>query len=402
MYNASHGYYMCYRSLTDGKVYEKFGAAAEVPQKNGAVDSEYCGFSPVHSASFYVVYAVGGGGGGSSSIGGAPGEFMTLFVTNIADNLKIYPGVAGSKNNPGGLTKILNNEDKEILSVKGGLAGGESRIQQKYIRECTVVPLASFINDSASKSYINASGSNIKCEVTDSAVIATMCPRSNDDIVQDKEIIKFYSYYSRVARSFYVNPANTDYNYCTKKAGVCTAPNEINVYRRYVYNDDCIEGYPMYGATDGYYKYCKNDDVGDKLYKKAHRTTAASQYTLVGTKSTDCKKVTMYYNTGDDLKINAESDSNVVVRTKDNFKFILDMYYDMSRFNNTKYIKPSGFGEYITNSALKDDTTAVLFDKTADAKLRTSDIAAKQFEPSMGDGGHSGFPGYPGAVFIAW
>lgn len=408
MYNPSHGYYMCYRKLSGddaGRVFEKIGAAAEVVQKRDGSFVDFCEFSPVKSASFYVVYAVGGGGGGGGgSIGGAPGEFMTLFVTNIADSLRITPGTGGAKGSDGTPTVIENSDSLNILSVKGGLAGSESRVRQELIRNCEVVPLASFISDSSNQNYIkqNSSDSSIRCDITSDGVVATMCPRDDSEIRQDDKILKFFKWYAKAAKNFYTNPAGGVYKDVPSDSS--NKNNDIALAYKFNYTaDGCITGLAGGSYEDSErkrWKYCKRLGIGDKLYSKGWND-ADSRYALDRVLPNTCKTVTIPYNS-DDMKIKTDVDSATVVRTKSNLKFILDMQYDMSKFNNTQYIKPSGFGEYITNSSLKDSTTAVLFDEAGKPNTNSATKPEKQFIPSMGDGGHSEGAGYPGAVFIAW
>ena len=370
VYNPTHGYVVCYRGIDDGLVYRKSGSA--VATKTGKA---YCDFTPVKSANYYVIYAVGGGGGGTSESGGAPGEFTTLFVTNIADPLKLYPGEAGLTGQSGKPTRITNTEatDNEIMSVSGGLPGGSTTIKRSYIRNCQVVPLASFLNVNTNKTFLsNNQADKAECEVKEDRVVAKLCPHSLDDIQQYSSVTDFYKKYADRANAFYKLSGSSFYN---PSVG------------RYTQESDCVIN------SDGSARFCLDKDKGDKLYKKVSGKWVLSDMSTNGT----CRTVPYLYS---QIEVVQDVDSKTVVKTYDNFKFILDLQYDMSKLNGTKYIKASGFGKYLESSAMKDSSTAVLY-KPGDKTL-TSNDTSKQFDPSMGDGGYQNTKGFPGAVLIAW
>ena len=401
VYNPTHGYYICYRGFTSdaerNKVYEKIGAAAPNEQSEG-----FCRFTPVKSANYYVVYAVGAGGGGNAQYGGAPGDFTTLFVTNIADPLNIYPGRPGV-NGAEGEPTIIKNPDSEpnnlILSVNGGLPGGAVNIKQEYVRDCKVVALASVLRGNATnnnvKDYvINRNSDKISCTPTKDYFYAELCPHSIHDIVQDKEI---YDNNSSTNRSFYRTYVTTASDW--RSYFKSTYVSKVFPYK---YQDNCL-----IDGTDKL-KYCFDPVNGDKLMK---RDSVSSKWYYVNARTDNrpaCLTRKFYYN---QIEIDKNADSTTVIRTDNGnngageFKYIIDLHYDMSKVNNTKNISPSGFGDYLENSVLKDVTADVLYHSAY--KQHTNDVADLRFDPSMGDGGPAttkvpSGPGYPGAVFIAW
>lgn len=381
VYNPTHGFYMCYRGL-DNNVYQQIGSAAPTLRAGGT-----CEFTPVKNASYYVIYATGGGGGGNAGIGGAPADFQTLFVTNIADNLEITPGRGGTAGNNGESSFIRNTEpgasleERLIVEVPGGLKGGETRIKQSYVRSCNTVPLATLLNTSTGRSYLdNNHDDTARCEVTATSFKASLCPHSHDDIRQENYIKSFYQDYARNA----VNAAN---NWPYK-----------NYDFTYGYDGNCIIQYTGSGSNYEYSKkYCIDHAKGDKLY---YYNVSSHQWYLAGLNSdgsADCLTETLNYN---DITINNDTDSFTVIRAKENgkFKYIIDLQYDLTKRNVTTLYKESGFGDYIESSSLRDANTAVLYHP----EFRPLTPASRQFDPSAGDGGANGRAGIGGAVFIAW
>ena len=394
VYNPTHGYYICFRGLSnnnaenivEGQVYENVGAAAAVPR-----DEDYCEFTPPKSANYFVIYAVGGGGSGRGSFGGAPGEFTTLFVTNIADPLKIYPGAGGSSGGAGNATEIRNNDntDNLILSVKGGLGGGETRIRQRFVRSCKVVPLANMLNNATNKAYLdNQNMDRASCIVTSTGLTARLCPHTKEDVRQDTQIDNFFKAYAKSADNAW-------------GVGVKSIKGNANMDKyKYDYDSKCILQTES-GASK--LRYCLRNG-GDKL---EDRPTASDEWRYVGLKkdmTLNCLEQSLKYT---DIDIDTTSDSSMVIRSAGNFKYMIDLHYDMSTINNTEYMKTSGFGKYIESSGLKPATQNVMFLNTVQWKARTAATATNQFEPSMGDSGAKPANGYngagmPGAVFIAW
>lgn len=394
VYNPTHGYFICYRGLPEkgteypeGVVYKKVGAGTPVPQ-----DGDYCEFTPSKSANYYVVYAVGAGGGGRPNIGGAPGDFTTLFVTNIADPLKIYPGAGGNPGQNGNPTIIRNNDpvvaDSLIIEANGGLAGGETKVKQKFVRSCHVVPLAKMLKTEKGKDFLdNQSTDKASCEVTGKGFVARLCPHSAEDVRQEKQIEDFYGNYAESTASAW---------------GVASNKFSDNVakFAVYKYSDNCVE--KVKGAP--YYKYCLSDN-GDKLYT---RPSGSNDWRYVGLntdKTLECKSQLLTY---DEINIDTTSDSSTVIRSKGDFKYMIDLHYDMSKINNSTYIRPSGFGTYLESSGMKEVNKDVLYMTTDAWKNRTAATDTAKFDPSMGDGGAAGnasdkkVKGLPGAVFIAW
>lgn len=393
VYNATHGYVMCYRDIATGKVYRKHEAAAPVKQ-----DNDYCEFKPASVANYFVLYAVGGGGGGAAAsidgknYGGAPGEFITIFVTNIADNIKMYPGKGGEIGKPGEPTYIRNNEEdvsdeeRTLLTARGGLAGVVTHLEQEYIRSCKVVPLAKMLKTTEGKQYLDNNQTDAAgCDVNNKRLTASLCPHSLDDIKQKDEIIKFFGEYAK------------DSYYATYSSYSYWKGNSADYISNVKYDDNCII------IKSLKQKYCINKEKGDKLYAcstSLGTSGGCANWYLVNANTNNspkCKTDVFEYK---DITIDSTTDSTSMAKSHGDFKYLLDLHYDLSTRNSTKYISPSGFGEYLESSALKDDTTAVLYKK--DWKNKTSNVASERFEPSQGDGGYYKEKGLPGAVFIAW
>ncbi len=391
VYNAAHGYYMCYRDAKTGNIMKKIGAAAPSgPYPDG------CDFQPVKSANFYVVYAVGGGGGGNSSYGGAPGEFTTMFLTSIADTLRIIPGKAGDYQQDGQATYIRNNNpvagaDQNVLVVQGGLKGGESKIKKNYVRSCKVVPLSSLITNSSTKTYFeNNLADKATCKVESDKFVASLCSHDYETVYQYNDIYAnstsfFKQYKSEAEQSI-------------SETGLNTLFNDNN--HRYVYEDGCLIRYynaHTHNRNNSDKKYCfGNNGAIDKLYKYS---TSYGWY-LAGQASNHTNTCYTYNYSFSSISMDDAKDSEIVVRNAGHFKFLIELYYDLTQKNVTKYIKDSGFGTYLINSGLKDETTAVLFHP--EDRANTAATTDKQFDPSAGDGGHKTGAGYDGAVFIAW
>lgn len=394
VYNASHGTYVCYRDQNDGKVYSKFGAAAPVEQ----VNDDHCTFHPAKTATYYVLSAVGGGGGGNNTKGGSAGQFETMFLTNIADDLNIYPGAAGQPpyNGSDTVVKNKNNSDEVLLSVKGGLAGTDNpRIKKEYVRSCQVVPLANVLNSSSGdKTYlINSQADDAKCDVGFSSFTARLCPtESNIKDYDQKDLI--YNFYNRYAQYAF----NAVKNWTNDVSNGVSFPTVVSVDSEGVWmyeNSRCTHD----GYGDSWWntqnpcagKKYVFDPKGDKLYyypngKNGSRYIVSSKGNNADA-TKDCMTSPLSYS---EITINAGTDSYSVIRAdKDNkFKYIIDLKYDLTKSNTTDKYIGSGFGEYLKNASLKDVTTQVLFKGDTDE--------------SMGDGGAKGEPGMPGAVFIAW
>lgn len=386
VYNATHGYYMCYRAI-DGRVYKKIGSAPAEVQASGK-----CDFQPVKTATYYVIYAVGGGGGGNGTVGGAPAEFQTIFVTNIADSLVITPGTGGAYNTTGGNTRIENNDpvvaDREILTVSGGLKGGETKIKQGYVRSCKTVPLAKLIKTSEGKKYLdNNHDDKASCVVTNKYFEARLCPHSHNDIRQEDFVKDFYNSYAQTAYTATSSWTDKSYDHLYTVNGDCLILNSASA-----------------SSITPIKKYCIDNTNGDKLY---NYSTSRGNWYLAGLAedgSATCLVERKYY---DDIVINADTDSYTVIRTggksttgtnTEYFKYIIDLHYDLTQRNVTPYYKESGFGEYIESSSLRDATTAVLYNPG----LRAQTPPTGRFDPSAGDGGCQNCAGIGGAVFIAW
>ncbi len=381
VYNASHGTYVCYRDA-DGNLHSKFGA-----QEN-SVSGDHCVFRPAKTATYYVLSAVGGGGGGNSTKGGSAGQFETMFLTNIADDLKIYPGAAGQPYYKGSDTVVKNNSDEVLLSVKGGLEGTDNPlIKKEYVRSCQVVPLAKILDDPTKKSKINNSqADDAKCDVGFSAFTAKLCPTESNikDYNQKEQIHDFYYRYAQYA-----------YNATNNNAWKQDTNNGVTYPALVSVDDDDDDGVWMYDNAACKSVYCAGkkyvfDSKGDKLYYYPSGKNGPS-YLLSnsGDKDAlnDCLTENLSYNS-DILVINGTTDSYSVIRATDKFKYIIDLKYDLTKSNTTEDYIGSGFGEYLKNASLKDVTTQVLF-------MGDTDV-------SMGDGGAKNQPGMPGAVFIAW
>lgn len=375
-YNPSHGYYMCYRDNA-GRIMKKIGNAEPTgPYPDG------CDFQPVKAANFYVMYAVGGGGGGNGSYGGGPGAFTTLFLTNIADTLKIIPGKGGAYNTNGEETIIKNNNpaagaDVNVLVAQGGLKGGVSRVEKDYIRGCTAVPLSKLLEYSSAKNYINTNiADKAECSVGTSSLSASLCSHRYEDVHQ-------YDVIYGNSSSFWKTYKN-DMSYAVQDSYLKSLTTSY--HSKYRFNGNCLER----GSSDQ--KYCFEAD-GDKLYQYSY----SYGWYLVNqntNKTSKCLTESMSYS----FNLDDDKDSEIIIRDGTYFKFIFDMHYDLTKRNVTSYIKESGFGDYIINSGMKDESTAAFF--YPESKSLTN--PSKQFIPAAGDGGHRNNAGFPGAVFIAW
>lgn len=390
VYNAAHGYYMCYRDAKTGNIMKKIGAAAPTgPYPDG------CDFQPIKSANFYVLYAVGGGGGGKGNYGGAPGEFTTMFLTSIADTLKIIPGKAGAYQQDGQATYIRNNNplagaDQNVLVVQGGLKGGESKIKKNYVRSCKAVPLSSLLTNSTGLDrFTNNLADKATCKVEENRFVASLCGHDYEDVYQYDKIYGNSDSFFKT----YVKEANQSIS----TDGLNKLFNDNNY--RYVFENNCLIRYnnafhKTASRSTADKKYCFEGDKDKLYYYTWSHWYLANQNT---NQTSLCYEQTYSYS---DITINDEKDSEIVVRNKGNFKFLIELYYDLTKKNVTRYIKDSGFGTYLINSGMKDETTAVLFHP--EDRVNTAAVEADRFDPSAGDGGHKSGAGYDGAVFIAW
>lgn len=419
IYNASHGFYVCYNGVDDAgvdAVFSKKGAAAPVRQ-----EEDSCTFTPVKSANYYVVYAVGGGGGGNGTRGGAPGEFKTLFLTNIADPIQITPGLAGVSGTTatataGGETTIKNSRPEvsggpeTILSASGGLPGGADKMQKKYIKKCTVVPNNNFFsNATEARNYITYNlTDNVKCEVTNTHVNVELCNARYTDVEQSREIFsntdsfweKYKTQFAKSTGEDLTNLFARSHTYfgqsldsITAVYGSGTATTTVSNCLRYFGNS------PQKTCSPNDMAYCfgsVNEGIPDRLYKRNCGAGVNAYWYLAGYSSAaldrQCKKQTRTIDTFDP----ALGDSEIVIRNIGEFKVILELYYDLTKRNITAHIVPSGFGDYLINSGFSNSAENLFFPDLA------SKTGSPAFTPSMGDGGASDTNGFSGAVFIAW
>ena len=370
VYNASHGTYVCYRDA-DGNLHSKFGA------QEHPVNGDHCTFHPAKTATYYVLSAVGGGGGGNNTKGGSAGQFETMFLTNIADDLNIYPGAAGQPSRDGSDTVVKNNSDEVLLSVKGGLAGTDNpRIKKEYVRSCQVVPLPNVLNSPDRTYLINSQADDAKCDVGAFGFTAKLCPTESNinDYDQSELIGKFFDQYQRYSYLSFNN----------YKLGMYYSSHVGDKYASRVIwdkNDGTSISICIEEGNSCYWQKYKFEDNGDKLY--SNNGILLSQ--RGGNAREDCMRSPLPYN---NITINADTDSYSVIRADDKFKYIIDLKYDLTKSNTTVNYIGSGFGDYLKNASLKDVTTQVLFKGDTDE--------------SMGDGGAKNQSGMPGAVFIAW
>ena len=448
VYNASHGYYVCYRSFPQdgandsegnpaGTVYSKKGAADPVRQ-----EGDSCTFTPVKSANYYVVYAVGGGGGGGTERGGAPGEFKTLFLTNIADSVTITPGSGGAANSNGTETKIeKNNADHdEVLVAEGGLSSASTRITRNIIKKCEAYPSVNFFDEGADVTTFLPTNlvDTVACDYThDNQIKLTLCNSGDDtNVYQYDDIGNTYNNTNTAVWKNDTYGIETFWERYKRDAGNALDPTHLdNLYDydnyRYVYDNSnrCLRRYPENASTANFtsalknepgsqtYEYCfGSSGAQDKLYRYIDKNTRF----LVGNLTNDkkrCKIETASYKSDIyDSRLNiTDKDTNIVIRNLGVFKVFLTLHVDLSRSNTTKWMIKSGFGDYLIAADILDNSgKAVLFNPNRRSHTRPLGYSELQWDPSMGDGGgvescgtdcstsDAARPGMPGAVFIAW
>jgi hypothetical protein len=366
MYNPVHGYFLCYKDATTGKVMQKNGSSdVEV------MNSGYCSFRPVKSANYYVVYSVGGGGGGGSTYGGSQGEFTSLFLTSIADTLSIYPGDGGTYNTNGGNTYIKNPDNEIILVDTGGLLGKLNSITYENVESCEAYALPKVLEN---KNFKIDTSDIPKCKVGRTGIEASVCSPDIESTNQDEDINSFFDDLN-TARAYYSSKSVTRSN--TKYDGKYTY--DLSSNRLYYVSNPVTK---VLTNADRYYD-------GDKHALYGYSTLHNSWYYIGvplnnnSSQSPTCVSETLSYS---DILLNKDDSGRYITRTSSSssplFKIIIKLNKNLSETNLSSGESNSEFVTFVQNSGL----------------LNTSFSLIK----NAGKGGKVKKSGYPGAVMISW
>ena len=192
-----HGKYECYYNSA-GTLMQKYNKSTPTP-----VTTPYCSFSPNNAVAYYIINAVGGGGAGGSILGGAKGEYNSVFMTTLNSELKLYPGkgaVSGSSEKRGErtyiLAKQLTGEEREILSVEGGLSASGTNVNLENCNvafaeyACTLVPKCTSDNETRTVKveYCSEICADSTCWAEDTVTFNTILALYSSGIPSSKDI----------------------------------------------------------------------------------------------------------------------------------------------------------------------------------------------------------------------
>jgi prepilin-type N-terminal cleavage/methylation domain-containing protein len=363
LYNPVHGYFLCYVDSETGKVMQKNGSSDPV-----VMDSNYCSFRPVKSANYYVLYSIAGGGGGGTSKGGSQGEFTSVFLTSIADNLSIYPGKGGKENTDGEDTYITNPDGEKILTDAGGYAGKVNSISSANVESCEAYPLPNVLD---LKKFKDGTSDIPKCNNKDSKyyVVASLCSPDVQSINQDEVINEFFDgffkAYKEITDDYTVETYDGKYQYDSSTRRL--------YYKQIPTSSGYSNGDKFYALDEhALYVYDRNYWYYDGAKKSSGESAPAcieDQYWFYN------------FSSGND-KLSSEDSGRYLIRTSENFKIVFKLNKNLSETNLSENESDSEFVTFVKNSGLLNDSLSLV--------------------EKAGVGGKANNAGYPGAVMISW